>query len=62
MSERVEIVELSMENPKEASVNVIPGGGAGCLGLGVGCIGGGAGCIGAGAGCVGGGLVCGGTC
>ena len=60
MSERVEIVELSMVNPKEASTNVV--GGCGCLGVGVGCIGAGAGCIGAGAGCVGGGLVCGGTC
>ena len=55
MSERVEIVELTMENPKEANVNVIPGGGAGCVGLGLGC-------IGAGAGCIGGGVVCGVTC
>lgn len=55
MSERVEIVELKMVNHDGASVNAVPGAGAGCIGAGLGC-------IGAGLGCIGGGVICGLTC
>lgn len=55
MKENIEIVELVLENPKEASTDSVPGVGLGCVGVGFGC-------IGLGAACLGGGVVCGGMC